>query len=226
MRTHQTKNIVFCAILAGLLATATVGQAAAKGGGGSKGGGGGSGNTVVGFEVGRHLNSQIWVQGKKETSTYSYTGTSWLLFATQPPSKSTERNVAPPTIAFWGDVLENKYSVKDPSGTKVKEVVKTQGIGMGIIERDVTTGLGFALIGGIERAFISQTGDTPRSQRYPFGLGARAGIGWSPFKPDWSPYMRVDYTFKHFPTATWNGQALKPIQVQSFVPCLGFTVAF
>ena len=222
MKTPQTKSYIKWTFLLSLACTASGGLAASKGGAKSSGGD----HPVFGFEVGRHTDTQIWVQGKKESTTYSFSGSSWLLFATRPPNKAGEKNVVPPTIALWGDVLVNNYTTKDPSGTAVKEVVKTQGLGLGLIERDATTGFGYAFIGGVERAFISQTGDTPRSQRYPYGIGVRAGLGWSPFKPDWSPYLRVDYIFKHFPSATWNGQALKPIEVQSYVPCLGFSISF
>jgi hypothetical protein len=208
------------------LAMTPFGAIAAEKGGGSSASGTTSGG--AGIEVGYHPGAQVWVQGKKSAATYYFSGSTWLVYATRIDGKVavSSKTIMPPTLALWGDTLKSKYSTKDPSGGTASEIIKTQGLGVGLIDRYISTGVCVAFVVGLERAFVSQSGDTPRSQRYPFGLGGRAGLGWSLFNTTLSPYLRADYVFKHFPAATWNHVSLKPIQAQSFVPSLGFSLSY
>ena len=204
------------AIVAALMAFAVNGVARAEGGGFM--------STSVGVDVGYHPYAQTWAQGHKSDDTYTYTGTSWLAYVTSFDIK--KENIAkfiPPTIAVWGDTLTNTYNETDSSGAQAKETITTQGIGLGLIHHESDYGVSFAGIVGLERARIEQTGDTPRSQKYPYGFSSRLGLGWAPIHSWLAVEVRVDWVFKHFPSTRSHDDNLKAMQQQSFVPMLGIS---
>lgn len=187
------------------------------------GGSGKSFNYGAGANFGYHPVAQTWVQGQRDDATYTYTGYSWLAYFTNLEPKKNGGGFTPPTFAIWGDVLTNTYDESDPSGSKAKEVIKTQGLGLGLIHRDSTSGIAGAFLIGLERAYLDQSGDTPRSQKYPYGVSSRVGLGWSPIRSNLAIDLRVDWVFKHFPSTQSNGDNLKVMQQQSFVPMVGLS---
>lgn len=189
------------------------------------GGGGGSG---VKYELGLDLAyqpfAQTWVQGHKDAATYAYTGYSWLAYLTNLDMKREGGGkFIPPTLAVWGDVLRSTYTQDDPSGDKAKEVIKTQGFGLGLIHMATSFDMSFAAIVGVERAYLDKSGDNPRSQRYPYGFSSRFGLGWAPVHDMLGLDIRVDWVFKHFPSTQSNGDNLKAMEQQSFQPVLGIS---
>jgi hypothetical protein len=128
-----------------------------------------------------------------------------------------------PSIAVWGDLLTNTYHATDPSGAAAKETIRTQGAGMGAVGVDTSSGVSYAGLVGVERAELNQSGDTPRTQKYPYGLSCRFGLGYAPIHGAFSLDMRVDWVFKHFPSKQSNGDSLKVMQQQSFLPMIGIS---
>ena len=186
--------------------------------------GGGSMKNSAGIEVGFHPKAQTWVQGQKETAHFSYTGYSWLAYLTSTDSKKDGGlTMSVPSIAVWGDFLTNTYHTTDPSGASAKETIRTQGAGMGYVGVHTGSGFSMATLVGVERAELNQSGDTPRTQKYPYGFSSRLGIGYAPIHGAFSLDARVDWVFKHFPSKLSNGDSLKVMQQQSFVPMVGIS---
>jgi hypothetical protein len=204
-------------IITGLLGLAMASASFAKesGGGGSK--------ASAGLEAGYHPFSQSWVPGEKDQANYISRGAGWLFYLTSHEGPKSALSFSVPTFAIWGDVLENTYVETDPSGAKSKEVIKSQGLGLGYVGHDPTTRIALSVLIGVERMYIDQSGDTPRSQKYPYGFSSRLGLGYRAIAGTFAVDLKVDWRFKHFPSTKSGSDSLKALRQQSFSPVIGIS---
>jgi hypothetical protein len=189
----------------------------------NSGGGGSSIKASIGVEATLYPSVQTWVQGKKDKSKIYSKGSGWMIYATDYSAPKQGVSLSIPSLAIWGNELENDYYETDPSGAKAKEVMKSQGIGLGLVGHDPGLCLALAVVVGVERLYINQSGDTPRAQKYPYGFSSRVGLGVSPLKGPIALDLRVDWIFKHFPTTKSGSDSLKAIEQQSFSPTIGIS---
>ncbi len=131
-------------------------------------------------------------------------------------------------------VLTNKFKEDTASGGKGTETLTMTGGGLaGVLVSDMTGNLQVNMALGVSRVDIVQSGDTPKTQAYPFAAEAKLGLGVGPMLGASGFFVRAEYQM----VALWNGKTisggegaedekLRNAWVENWAPVLGFLISF
>ncbi len=129
-------------------------------------------------------------------------------------------------------VLTNNFTEETAAGEKATETLTMTGAGLaGVLVSELTGNLQISLAVGVSRVEIEQTGDTPKTQTYPYAAEGKLGVGVGPMLGASGFFLRAEYQMM----ALWNGKTtsgegegekLRNVWVENWAPVLGFMLGF
>lgn len=129
-------------------------------------------------------------------------------------------------------VLTNNYTEETAAGEEATETLTMTGAGLaGVLVSDTTGNLQVSLGLGVSRVDIEQTGDTPKTQTYPYAAEGKLAVGAGPMLGSSGFFLRAEYQLM----ALWNGKTtsgegegekLRNVWVENWAPVLGFMLGF
>jgi hypothetical protein len=173
-------------------------------------------------------DAKAYSNGKRKEQNFRYHGTrAAAMFHFPFQYKDVKGSVGP---YAQQQVLRNNYEETAANGTQGEETITMTGGGIqGILVSQWTGNLHLALALGGAKVDIEQTGDTPKSQSYPFSGEGKLALGVGPMVGVSGVFLRAEYQM----VALWNGKStsgedekLRNAWVESLAPVLGFLLAF
>lgn len=216
------KPLVWAVCLTGIWAVASI--ASAKGA--SDGGVDLSGAYIY--------DAQAYANGQKNEQKFHYRGNRITLALDIPLQYKDAKG----TIGPYGQqqVLVNNFEEENPNGGKGTETITMTGAGLqGVLVSDWVGNLHMSLAIGVSRVEIKQTGETPKTQLFPYAGEAKFGLGFGPSLAESGFFGRLEYQM----VALWNGKTtrggsdqgedsekLRNGWIEDWAPVVGYIVSF
>lgn len=177
-------------------------------------------------------NAVAYSNGQRGQQNFRYEGARATVMLHVPLQYGKAKGTCGPYVQQ--QVLTNKYKEDMANGEKGTETLTMTGGGLaGVLVSDGTGNLQVNMALGVSRVDIVQTGDTPKTQVYPYAAEAKLGLGVGPMLGGSGFFFRTEYQMM----ALWNGKTvsggenaedekLRNAWVEDWSPVVGFMLGF